>query len=182
MPQVIQEDEIKEQLDAYERQLRKEWDLPAAASAHFKRPAELAFTRTERDKVTILFGGLTRTHDYVLKAAVQGIGYNAQDLPVPDNQALAIGKEFGNRGQCNPTYYTVGNLVMYLKALREAGVEDIESRFVFVTAGACGPCRFGMYEAEYRKALTDSGFPELPGDDPAAVGGPHRGPHERNDR
>lgn len=161
MPQVIQEDEIKEQLDAYERQLRKEWDLPATASSHFKRPAELAFTRTERDKVTILFGGLTRTHDYVLKAAVQGIGYNAQDLPVPDNQALAIGKEFGNRGQCNPTYYTVGNLVMYLKALREAGVEDIESRFVFVTAGACGPCRFGMYEAEYRKALTDSGFPNF---------------------
>ena len=74
MPQVIQEDEIKEQLDAYERQLRKEWDLPATASSHFKRPAELAFTRTERDKVTILFGGLTRTHDYVLKAAVQGIG------------------------------------------------------------------------------------------------------------
>ena len=26
----------------------------------------------------------------------------------------SYGKEFGNRGQCNPTYFTVGNLVKYL--------------------------------------------------------------------
>ncbi len=29
---------------------------------------------------------------------------------------------------------------------------------MFFTAGACGPCRFGMYEAEYRLALRNSGF------------------------
>ena len=27
---------------------------------------------------------------------------------MPDNDALRYGKEFGNRGQCNPTYFTVG--------------------------------------------------------------------------
>lgn len=161
MRHVIAEDEIQEQLADYERRLREAWGLAGEPSEHFKRPPELPFSRTERSSVTILFGGLTRTHDYVLKAAVTGLGYRAQDLPVPDNEALAIGKEFGNRGQCNPTYYTVGNLVKYLRALRHAGVEDIESRYVFVTAGACGPCRFGMYEAEYRKALTDAGFPRF---------------------
>jgi len=161
MRQVIQESDIQEELDALEKQLRDEWRVPAAPKAHFKRPRELPFRASERGEVTILFGGLTRTHDYVLKAAVQGLGYNAQDLPIPDNAALAIGKEFGNRGQCNPTYYTVGNLVKYLQGLRKAGVEDIESRYVFVTAGACGPCRFGMYEAEYRKALIDAGFPNF---------------------
>ena len=31
-------------------------------------------------------------------------------------------------------------------------------RYVFLTAGACGPCRFGMYATEYRKALRDAGF------------------------
>jgi predicted nucleotide-binding protein (sugar kinase/HSP70/actin superfamily) len=161
MRQVIEEDQIQEQLDSYEEQLRTQWNVPATPPAHFKRPRELGFSAAERDHVTILFGGLTRTHDYVLKAAVRGLGYNAQDLPVPDNAALAIGKEFGNRGQCNPTYYTVGNLVKYLQELRASGVENIESRYVFVTAGACGPCRFGMYEAEYRKALIDSGFPNF---------------------
>ena len=29
---------------------------------------------------------------------------------------------------------------------------------MFLTAGACGPCRFGMYVTEYRKALRDAGF------------------------
>ena len=43
-------------------------------------------------------------------------------LDVPDNDALQFGKEFGNRGQCNPTYFTVGNLVKYLDlAARRAG-------------------------------------------------------------
>ena len=36
--------------------------------------------------------------------------------------------------------------------------EEILEKYVFVTAGACGPCRFGMYEAEYRLALRNSGF------------------------
>ena len=51
-----------------------------------------------------------------------------------------------------------GELGEVLKDLEEAGEENIEDRYVFVTAGACGPCRFGMYEGEYRKALRDSGF------------------------
>ena len=36
--------------------------------------------------------------------------------------------------------------------------EDIVENYVFLTAGACGPCRFGMYVTEYRKALRDAGF------------------------
>src|SRR5262249_15042271 len=35
---------------------------------------------------------------------------------------------------------------------------DIVKNHVFITAGACGPCRFGTYVTEYRKALRDSGF------------------------
>jgi predicted nucleotide-binding protein (sugar kinase/HSP70/actin superfamily) len=36
--------------------------------------------------------------------------------------------------------------------------EEIVSRFVYYTAGGCGPCRFGMYESEYRHALDNAGF------------------------
>ena len=36
--------------------------------------------------------------------------------------------------------------------------EEIIENYVFLTAGACGPCRFGMYVTEYRKALRDAGF------------------------
>jgi predicted nucleotide-binding protein (sugar kinase/HSP70/actin superfamily) len=36
--------------------------------------------------------------------------------------------------------------------------KEIVAKYVFLTAGACGPCRFGMYVTEYRKALRDAGF------------------------
>ena len=36
--------------------------------------------------------------------------------------------------------------------------EEVIKNYVFLTAGACGPCRFGMYVTEYRKALRDAGF------------------------
>ena len=80
---------------------------------------------------------------------------------MPDTEALRFGKEFGNRGQCNPTYFTVGNLVKHLVHLRDARacrVDEIIAAHVFLTAGACGPCRFGTYVTEYRKALRDAGF------------------------
>ena len=77
------------------------------------------------------------------------------------NDALQTGKEFGNRAQCNPTYFTVGNLLRHLMRLRDEqrlSVEDIVERNVLLTFGACGPCRFGSYITEYRKALHDAGF------------------------
>jgi predicted nucleotide-binding protein (sugar kinase/HSP70/actin superfamily) len=75
-------------------------------------------------------------------------------------QAFQLGKEYGNNGQCNPTYFTVGNLVQHLQSLEQKGLsrKEIIDNYVFFTAGACGPCRFGMYEAEYRLALRNSGF------------------------
>ncbi len=128
---------------------------------HYKRPAERPFTKDQRDSTTILFGGLTYNHDYLLEGALQGMGYNAKYLPVPDNHSLSVGKEYGNRGQCNPTYYTVGNLIKYLQNLQASNIDRIDDKYVFLTAGSCGPCRFGMYEAEYRKALRDAGFPDF---------------------
>ncbi|MEK6714182.1 MAG: hypothetical protein AABY41_08340 [Nitrospirota bacterium] len=128
---------------------------------HYKRPIERPFTKDQRDSTTILFGGLTYNHDYLIEGALQGMGYNAKFLPVPDNHSLSVGKEYGNRGQCNPTYYTVGNLIKYLQNLKSSNIENIDDKYVFLTAGSCGPCRFGMYEAEYRKALRDAGFPDF---------------------
>ena len=88
---------------------------------------------------------------------LQGAG----DRRARTTSRCSFGKEFGNRGQCNPTYFTVGNLVKYLTWLRDEQkipVQEIVANYVFVTAGACGPCRFGTYVTEYRKALRDSGF------------------------
>ena len=127
---------------------------------HYRRPIERPFTAEERGRVTILFGGLTSKHEELLRAVFEGAGYLCDVLPAPDLSACQLGREYGNVGQCNPTYFTVGALIQYLRRLEASGWsrEEIGDRYVFFTAGTCGPCRFGMYEAEYRLALQNAGF------------------------
>ena len=50
-------------------------------------------------------------------------GYRAEAVPTPNVKAFQTGKEYGNNGQCNPTYFTVGNLVQYLQNLEEQGLD-----------------------------------------------------------
>lgn len=155
------QNEIEQKLKDFENKEREKLDLLPNYSNHWTRPKENNFLKKERGFTTILIGGLTLAHDHIVCGALEGLGYKVQNLDNPDNDALRFGKEYGNRGQCNPTYYTVGNLVKYLIHLRDVEgmkTEDIIKNHVFLTASSCGPCRFGMYEAEYRKALWDSGF------------------------
>ena len=76
-----------------------------------------------------------------------------EPLPVPDVAAFQLGKEYGNNGQCNPTYFTVGNLVKHLQTLERGGVsrQDILGKYIFVTAGACGPCRTSRTSCRWRR-------------------------------
>jgi len=140
--------------------LMREAGLQQREIHQFKRPVERAFTKDQRGRTTILFGGLTWKHEKLVHGALEGLGYKCQAVPTPNVSAFQAGKEFGNNGQCNPTYFTVGNLVQYLQNLENGGMskQDIVDHHVFFTAGACGPCRFGMYEAEYRLALRNAGF------------------------
>ena len=128
---------------------------------HWRDTLYKSFHPSEKGRTTILFGGLTLMQDRLIAAAVRSLGENYRPLPQPDYEAFRTGKAFGNRGQCNPTYFNVGNLVNYLIRLRdEEGIptEKILRDYCYVTAGGCGPCRFGMYVTEYRKALRDAGF------------------------
>jgi predicted nucleotide-binding protein (sugar kinase/HSP70/actin superfamily) len=126
----------------------------------YRRPPERAFTAEERDKVTILVGGLTRKHEEFIQAVFQGSGHNCELLPIPDQEAFLLGKEFGNNGQCSPAYFTSGALIQYLRRLEAEGASrrDIVDNYIYFTAGSCGPCRFGTYAAEYRLALQNAGF------------------------
>jgi predicted nucleotide-binding protein (sugar kinase/HSP70/actin superfamily) len=150
--------EIQARIDAERARLRAEAGL--ARMREFKKPVERTFTAPERDHVTILFGGLTWKHEEMIKAVFHGSGYRCENIPTPVVADFQAGKEFGNNGQCNPTYFTVGNLVRYLQKMEQEGLsrQQIIDNYVFFTAGSCGPCRFGMYEAEYRFALQNAGF------------------------
>jgi predicted nucleotide-binding protein (sugar kinase/HSP70/actin superfamily) len=153
--------DVEAELRAFEESERQRLGMKAERRQWVDSMLDLKMTRKERDHVTLLIAGLTAAQDFLCEGALGGLGYKVQYFGVADNAGLQVGKEFGNRGQCNPTYFTVGGLVKYLIDLRDKhGIpaEDIVKNYVFVTAGACGPCRFGMYVTEYRKALRDAGF------------------------
>ena len=155
------EEEIQRKLAQERARLASMMGLDSGPVRHFQRPVERPFGAEERGKVTILFGGLTWKHERVIQAVFEGCGYRCEIMPVPNVSAFQLGKEYGNNGQCNPTYFTVGNLVQHLQTIeRERGItkQEIINNYIFFTAGSCGPCRFGMYEAEYRLALQNAGF------------------------
>jgi predicted nucleotide-binding protein (sugar kinase/HSP70/actin superfamily) len=161
---IAQQPQVQSLLHDAERQIAAEEGVSFAGinvNAQFKKPVEHAFTAPQRAHTTLLFGGFTFRHEHLLKGMFESLGYLTEVVPTPNVNAFQLGKEYGNNGQCNPTYFTVGNLVQYLQHLRDdkgLSVQQIIDNYVFLTAGACGPCRFGMYEAEYRLALRNSGF------------------------
>ena len=154
------EELIRQRLEDERRRLEREAGIEQRAVQQFHKPVERPFTKAQRGHTTLLFGGLTWKHEKLIHGALEGLGYKCEALPIPNKRAFQLGKEYGNNGQCNPTYFTVGNLVQFVQSLEEKGLkkQEIIDNYVFMTAGACGPCRFGMYEAEYRLALRNAGF------------------------
>ena len=150
----------RRELEEYAEQEAKALGVTEGLDQWFEPMAKPAFKSDQRSRTTIWVSGLTFSQDIFMAAALSGVGYDVRQLPTPDNDALRLGKEFGNRGQCNPTYYTVGNLVKHVRKLESDGLsrERILDEHLFLTVGACGPCRFGTYVTEYRKALRDAGY------------------------
>jgi len=131
------------------------------APTQWKEGSSQPITYASKEKTIFLSGGMTLLQDSLVEAALQSLGITFVSLPNPDFKAFQTGKAFGNRGQCNPTYFTVGNLVKYLQELRDTqglSSQEIVQNYAYITAGGCGPCRFGMYITEYKKALRDAGF------------------------
>ncbi|HEY0635977.1 MAG TPA: 2-hydroxyglutaryl-CoA dehydratase [Gammaproteobacteria bacterium] len=159
MKQLLDFEEIETRVRVFEAAERRRLGLDEPAQ--WREGESAPFLGSQRPHTTVLFGGLTVMQDRLIEAALAHLGYRVEALACPDNNALQLGKEFGNRAQCNPTYYTVGNLIKYLNRLRDEQQlteQQIVERYVFITAGGCGPCRFGMYSTEYRKALRDAGY------------------------
>ena len=148
------------QLELKRRELGERHGISYDPIEHFRRPVEHVFTEDQRANTTVLLGGLSPRHDRLVEASLRRLGYDCRALPNVSIDGYERAKQYGNNGQCNPTYFTVGNLVKYVEDLEESGMsrQDIIDKHVFVTAGSCGTCRFGMYESEYRLALQNAGF------------------------
>jgi predicted nucleotide-binding protein (sugar kinase/HSP70/actin superfamily) len=117
------------------------------------------FLRSERERVEILFGGLHWRAEQVIAAVFENLGYKARPLPVATKEDLLTGRELADIGQCCPTSFTTGNLANFLRSeTKRLGKDAVEDRYVYLTAGACGACRFGQYHQSYELALRNIGL------------------------
>jgi predicted nucleotide-binding protein (sugar kinase/HSP70/actin superfamily) len=128
-------------------------------AAPYRAYSPRPFLKADRSNVEILFGGLHWRAERVIAAVFENLGYRARPLPPATKADLLTGRELADIGQCCPTSFTTGNLANYLQAEKERlGVDAIAERYVHVTAGACGACRFGQYHQSYELALRNLGL------------------------
>ncbi len=133
--------------------------MAIATTEAYRAYSPKPFMRTERDSVTVLFGGLHWRIERVLQAVLENGGNRAEILPVATREDLLTGREVADIGQCCPTSFTTGNLVNVLKKKAEqTTAAEVSKKYVYLTAGSCGACRFGQYHQSYELALRNSGL------------------------
>ncbi|MCX8109402.1 MAG: acyl-CoA dehydratase activase-related protein, partial [Verrucomicrobiae bacterium] len=93
--------------------------------------------RQENERVLIPRMGVAAE---VVAACFQGTGVDAETLPMPDREAVRLGRKYTSGKECLPMCVTLGSLLQRLQ--RE---NDTNKRFVFLMPRATGPCRFGVY-------------------------------------
>ncbi len=126
----------------------------AAPVKHYQAYRPKPFTRAERETTTILFGGTTWKHERLIQAVLHNANYKAEPLPNISREDLDAGKELIDVGACCPTIFTTGSLVNFLKKeVALHGKEETAKKYIYLTAGSCGPCRFGQYHESYAMAL-----------------------------
>src|SRR5574341_1591219 len=120
------------------------------------------FRREERDQVTVLFGGLHWRAERVVQGAMENLGYRTRVLPTATRDDLLTGREVADIGQCCPTSFTTGNLANFLRGeAKRIGPEEVAKKYIYVTAGSCGACRFGQYHQSYELALRNVGLEQF---------------------
>lgn len=129
---------------------------------HYTAYKPQPFRRDERETVTLLYGGLTWKHERLMQGVMHNLGYNAEPLPNVSRADLDAGKEMIDVGACCPTTFVTGNLVNFLKTeTAKRPKEEVINKYVYLSAGACGACRFGQYHQSYTMALDTLGLKDF---------------------
>jgi predicted nucleotide-binding protein (sugar kinase/HSP70/actin superfamily) len=136
--------------------------VQSAAPRHYRAYRPKPVTEADVQRLEILFGGLHWRAERLIQATFENLGYKARPLPPASKADLLLGRELADIGQCCPTSFTTGNLANFLRReMAHSGPQQVADKFVYLTAGACGACRFGQYHQSYELALRNLGLEDF---------------------
>lgn len=96
------------------------------------------FAGVRRDNVRVVVPRIGETAA-IMAAALRGDGLRAEALPLPDEEALELGRRHTSGKECLPAVVTLGSI------LKEAARLSPDERLAVMMPSSDGPCRFGMY-------------------------------------
>ena len=106
---------------------------------------------------TILCPQMAPIHFDLIKEVFRAGGYNLELLPSTDRGAVEAGLRYVNNDICYPSILVTGQIMEAI----ESGRYDLSKTAVVITQTG-GGCRATNYIALIRKALRDSGHPDIP--------------------
>ena len=110
-----------------------------------------------REGYTILCPQMAPIHFDLVKEVFHAYGYNLELLPSTDRGAVEAGLRYVNNDICYPSILVTGQIMEAI----ESGKYDLTKTAVVISQTG-GGCRATNYIALIRKALRDSGHPEIP--------------------
>ena len=126
-----------------------------SASAAFKK---VRYTKEMQDAgYTILAPQMSPIHFELVEDLLKNEGFNAVLLPSVDQGAVDMGLKYVNNDICYPSILVTGQIMEAVLS----GKYDLSRTAVLITQTG-GGCRATNYIALIRKALKDSGHPEVP--------------------
>jgi predicted nucleotide-binding protein (sugar kinase/HSP70/actin superfamily) len=95
-------------------------------------------------------------HAHTVAAAMRHHRIEAEVLPPPDAESMALGLSLCRGRECLPCFLCMGDI---LRACRRPGFDP--KRAVFFMPKGPGPCRFGQYHVLQKTILSEEGFSEV---------------------
>ncbi len=114
--------------------------------------AKTSISEVKRRDETLIFPRMGPGAE-VAAAAFRGLGFKAECLPMPDADALALGRRETSGKECVPMTITTGSMLQRLEKARHT-----DERFCFFMPTANGPCRFGVYNVLHKIILERVGW------------------------
>ena len=119
---------------------------------------KVPFTKEMKEAgYTILCPQMAPIHFDLIKEVFRASGYNLELLPSTDRGAIEAGLRYVNNDICYPSILVTGQIMEAI----ESGRYDLSRTAVVITQTG-GGCRATNYIALIRKALRESGHPEIP--------------------